>query len=74
MKLFLICAEKSGSNIIKQVLERLQKDGTNLQDIEMRGVVYDDVAAEFGIKPLFSPKQIAVLGIGDILTSIPRIV
>ena len=74
MKLFLVCAEKSGSNIIKQVLERLQKDGANLQDIEMRGVVYDDVAAEFGIKPLFSPKQIAVLGIGDILTSIPRIV
>ena len=45
-----------------------------MQDIEMRGVVYDDVAAEFHVKPLFSPKQIAVLGIGDILTSIPRIV
>ena len=74
MKLFLICAEKSGSNIIKQVLERLQKDGTNLQDIEMRGVVYDDVANEFHVKPLFSPSEIAVLGIGDILTSIPRIV
>lgn len=74
MKLFLICAEKSGSNIIKQVLERLQKNGTNLQDIEIRGVVYDDVATEFHIKPLFSPKQIAVLGIGDILTRIPRIV
>ena len=74
MKLFLICAEKSGSNIIKQVLERLQKDGTNLQDIEMRGVVYDDVADEFGVKTLFLPSEIAVLGIGDILTSIPRIV
>lgn len=74
MKLFLICAEKSGSNIIKQVLERLQDEDTNLRDIEMRGVVYDDVAAEFHVKPLFSPSEIAVLGIGDILTSIPRIV
>ena len=74
MKLFLICAEKSGSNIIKQVLERLQKNGVNLRDIEIRGVVYDDVADEFGVKTLFLPSEIAVLGIGDILTSIPRIV
>ena len=77
-KIFFICAEKSGNNIIKQIFEEINNnkekyDNIDLSNCEFQGVVYEDIAQEFNIKQIFSPKEIAVLGIGDILFALPRI-
>lgn len=72
-KIFLICCEKSGNNILRQTLQELNKNGIDLSKCELEGVVFEDIANEFNIKQLFSPKQLAVLGIGDILMALPRI-
>ena len=70
-KIFLICAEKSGNNIIHQVLNRIDKE--ILKNTELYGVVDDEIAMKYNIKQIFSPEKLAVLGIGDIITKIPSL-
>ena len=74
-KVFLICAEKSGNNIIDNVLEKIKSElGTqNFSNIDFEGIVYDDVAKKYNIKQLFSPSRLAMFGIGDILLKIPEL-
>ena len=77
-KVFFICAEKSGNNIIKQVLEELKNNDKykdlNFENLELKGVVFEDIAKDYNITQLFSPKQLSVFGIGDILFALPRII
>ena len=72
-KLFLICCATSGNNILRQTLQQLQANGIDLSQYELEGIVFEDIAKEFNIRQLFSPKQLSVLGIGDIIMALPRI-
>ena len=74
-KIFVICAEKSGNNILKSVLAnlKLKLGEPAFSKIELQGIVYDDMAKTFGIKQLFSPEELAVFGIGDIIFHLPQI-
>ena len=74
-KVFLICAEKSGNNIIDGVLEKIKTElgEPNFSNIDFEGIVYDDVAKKYNIKQLFSPSRLAIFGIGDILFKIPEL-
>ena len=74
MKIFLICCEKSGNNLLCKILQQLKQELKNFEDIEFAGVVFSDTALEFNIKQLFSPQELAVIGIGDILFNFPKIV
>lgn len=74
MKLFVICAEQSGENIIKYILDKIKTDYQIENDrLEIMGIVSSDTATTFNIKQIFSPKELAMLGIGDILTKIPSL-
>ena len=74
MKLFVICAEQSGENIIKYILDKIKTDYQIENDrLEIMGIVSSDTATMFNIKQIFSPKELAMLGIGDILTKIPSL-
>ena len=74
-KIFLICAEKSGNNIINRVLSDLKSTigEQAFSNIDFQGIVYTDTANNFGIKQLFSPEELAVFGIGDIIFRLPQI-
>ncbi|GEM_PF-6747885 len=73
-KVFLICAEKSGNNILEGVLERLKTELKNdFSNIEFEGIVFDETAKKYNIKQLFSPSKLAMFGIGDILFKIPEL-
>ena len=74
-KIFLICAEKSGNNILKCLLTDLKSamGEQAFSNIDFQGIVYDDMTKTFGIKQLFSPEELAVFGIGDIIFRLPQI-
>ena len=73
MKIFLICGEKSGDNLINQILDKINKDNDVFNNIELAGIVSDETAKKFNIKQFFNPKELAILGIGDIIFNIPKI-
>lgn len=74
-KVFLICAEKSGNNIIGDVVKEIQNKlgEQNFKKIEFEGIVYDDIAKKYNIRQLFSPSRLAVFGVGDIIFKIPEL-
>lgn len=74
-KIFLICAEKSGNNILKSVLTDLKSTigEQTFSNIDFQGIVYENVSQDFGVKQLFSPEELAVFGIGDIIFRLPQI-
>lgn len=74
MKIFLICGEKSGDNLINQILDKINKDNDVFNNIELAGIVSDETAKKFNIKQFFNPKELAILGIGDIIFNIPKII
>ena len=73
MKIFLICCEKSGNNIIDQILDKVKHSILN-ENINIAGMVYDEVAKKYNIKQLFNPEELATIGIGDIIFSISEII
>ena len=74
MKVFLICCEKSGNNILYQVLEQLKRELNDFDKIVFSGIVFSETATKFNIKQLFHPQELAVLGIGDVIFNLPKIV
>ncbi len=74
MKIFLICGEKSGDNLINQILDKINRDNDVFNNIELAGIVSDETAKKFNIKQFFNPKELAILGIGDIIFNIPKII
>ena len=54
MKLFVICAEQSGENIIKYILDKIKTDYQIENDrLEIMGIVSSDTATMFNIKQIF---------------------
>ena len=54
MKIFLICGEKSGNNIICKILDKLKselKEKYNL--IDFAGIVFNETAEQYNIKQFF---------------------
>lgn len=79
MKIFLICGEKSGENILCQILDKINESKNNKlqninEQIEIAGIVSDEIAKKYNIKQLFSSQELAILGIGDILFNIAKII
>ncbi len=70
MKIFLICGEKSGENIVEQILDKI--DIKN-KKIEIEGIFSDEIATKYNVKQFFHSKELAILGIGDIFFNIPKI-
>ena len=74
MKIFLICGEKSGDNIVCKVLEKLKEElKDSYSEIEFAGIVFNETSEKYGIKQVFHPKELAVLGIGDIIFNLANI-
>ncbi len=75
-RVFLISGEKSGSNIINQILDKLFTNNSidDISDIELLGIVDDETAKRFSVRQIFPLHDISVIGIGDILSRIPHII
>ena len=70
LKIFMIAGELSGDNLGEGLLYELKKLTSN--NIEIYGVGGEKMISQ-GLKPIFDIKHLAVMGIFEAITKIPKI-
>jgi len=70
LKIFMIAGELSGDNLGEGLLYELKKLTSN--NIEIYGVGGEKMISQ-GLKPIFDIKHLAIMGIFEVITKIPKI-
>ena len=71
LKIFIIAGELSGDNLGEGLLYELKKLTSN--NIEIYGVGGEKMISQ-GLKPIFDIKHLAIMGILEVITKIPKII